>query len=248
MHCLLKKTNMKKILVFLTLSLVGLAKAQSFEGTLSYECTFIVSEKMSNLGITLESLKKQSISMGGWVDTIKTTYKKGNYLTVLNNKIHSRILYRADSNKIYSWNQPMDSSICTVIDAGFEKDERINGQEPLITLLDTNIKIYGHSCKLVRIKWKTDTYEYYFSDSLYPMLASYYNKHICEGWYAFLSHSNALPIMLVKKSKSSVTAIITLFESKEEKVNDNVFIVPELVPSNVNSFIPYQKVMRLKNP
>jgi hypothetical protein len=127
-------------------------------------------------------------------------------------------------------------------------DQTLSGKAPIISLPDTIALVNGISCSVLRIKWKSGTYEYYYNKTLYPMLAAYYEKHICEGWYSFLSISNALPIMLVKKTKNGMNAILTLVSAEAESINDNVFTAPLLEATDTESLLPNQKVMRLKTP
>lgn len=229
MRCLLKKTNMNKTILFIFLIASALAKAQTFEGTLTYVCDIEISKNMAKKGQSKDSTLTQLRKKDAWCDTFKTIYKEGNYLRVLGNKHLSKILYRADSNKIYYFEQSNGKNIETVSDAGIDFEKTMNGQEAVITTPDTLVWVNGIACNLVRIQTELQTFEYYYSKALYPMLARFYANHVNGYWYAYLRRANSLPIMIVEKNNFYITNIYTLISAKEENISDNVFTAPELV-------------------
>jgi len=236
---------MNKIILIIFLIASPFLKAQSFEGTLTYLCEGLINNNKTEIS------ELKSLTNGGWSDTIRITFKKGDYFEVGNNKTHSKRLYRADSNKIYAWGQPKDTNICTIYETNLDLIKKTKKQEEKFGILDTLVVVKGVLCKVIRITSNSLTYEYYFNDSLYKMQSNYYSKHCWQGWYTFLKHTNALPIMIVVKTKTksnSITACMTLVEAKEEFVNEQLFNVPELLPSEIKSFITNQKVMLLKSP
>ncbi len=90
---------------------------QSYEGTLIYVADFEVPEKHPKKGLTKQELLDIMKSKGSWPDTVRTSYKQGNYYTLLNTNPKSWSIYRADCNKIYSMQGGENSDICNVIDA-----------------------------------------------------------------------------------------------------------------------------------
>jgi hypothetical protein len=219
----------KKSILFIFLIASALTKAQSFEGTLIYVCDIELSKNMAKKGQSKDSTLTQLRKNDAWFDTLKTVYKEGNYLKVLGNKHQSKILYRADSNKIYAFESSKGKNIGTVSNADIDFEKTMNGQEAVITTPDTLVWVNGIACNLVRIQMKFVTYEYYYSKAHYPMTARFYANHAVGSWYAYLRRANALPIMMVIKSDYSITKIFTLISAKEEKINDNIFTAPELV-------------------
>jgi hypothetical protein len=77
---------MTRLLTFLLLCTTWLSQAQSFEGTLTYKADYVVtvSDKMKASGITAEKIIDRMKSDGSYLDTIKSTYKKGNYRSEMN--------------------------------------------------------------------------------------------------------------------------------------------------------------------
>ena len=229
MRCLLKKTNMNKTILFIFLIASALAKAQTFEGTLTYVCDIELSKNMVKKGQSKDSTLTQLRKNDAWFDTLKTIYKEGNYLRLLSNKHQTKILYRADSNKIYVFEQSNGKNIGTASDAGIDFEKTMNGQEAVITTPDTLVWVNGIACNLVRVQMKLTTYEFYYSKDHYPMLARFYANHVRGSWNAYLRRANALPIMIVEKTNSYITKVYTLISAKEENISDNVFTAPELV-------------------
>ena len=71
---------MRKLFTIIILLWTGLANGQSFEGTLAYVTDFEIAEDFKKMGITKEILIKKMKQEGSYSDTIKTSYKQGNYL------------------------------------------------------------------------------------------------------------------------------------------------------------------------
>ena len=157
MLCLLKNFNMRKSILFIFLIASALAKAQTFEGTLTYVCSIELSKNMVKKGLSKDSTLTQLRKNDALFDTLKTIYKEGNYLRVVGNKHQTKILYRADSNKIYVFEQSKGKNIGTVSDAGIDFEKTINRQEAVITTPDTLIWVNGIACNLVRIQMKFQT-------------------------------------------------------------------------------------------
>ncbi len=220
---------MNKAILFIFLFASALTKAQTFEGTLTYVCSIELSKNMVKKGQSKDSTLIQLIKNDAWFDTLKIIYKEGNYLRVLGNKNLSKILYRADSNKIYAFESSNGKDIGTAYDAGIDFEKTMNGQEAVITTPDTLVWVNGIACNLVRIQMKLLTYEYYYSKVHYPMLARFYANHAVGSWNAYLRRANALPIMIVEKPNFYITNVYTLISAKEENISDNVFTAPELV-------------------
>jgi hypothetical protein len=221
---------MKKSILFILLVASAFVKAQTFEGTLTYVCDIEISKNMAKKVQSKDSTLTQLRKNDAWFDTLKTVYKEGNYLRVVGNKHQTKILYRADSNKIYVFEQSNGKNIGTVSDAGIDIEKTINRQEAVITTPDTMVWVNGIACNLVRIEMKLQTYEFYYNKAYYPMLARFYANHVKGSWNAYLRRANALPIMIVEKNNFYITKVYTLISAKEENISDNVFDVPELEP------------------
>src|SRR5436190_1201682 len=126
---------MKQILLALFLLSTGLSSGQSFEGTLTYISHLEVSESLIKMGMTKEMLLDKMKQDGTWADTIRTSYKQGNYYTLLNNNPKSWTIYKAETNEIYSLQDASD--ICTVTDASIDLEFTMTGKMPTVQKLDT---------------------------------------------------------------------------------------------------------------
>ena len=80
------REKMKQIITTLLVLTTGFLFGQSYEGTLVYKTDFQfqLSEKMTKMGITEEALIKKMKQDGTWTDSIKTSYKQGDYISYTN--------------------------------------------------------------------------------------------------------------------------------------------------------------------
>ena len=239
---------MRQLLLIIILLTTLLTFGQSYEGTLTYVTDIEVSEKLVKMGMTKQILLDKMKNEGSWSDTIRTSYKQGNYYTLLNNNPKSWAIFRADSNKIYSLQDGEASDICTVTDASIDLEFTMTGEMPKVDKLDTTVNIDGVSCSIVRVKWKSGTYDYYYNQTELKVDGSLYAKHTTDGWAEFLKISNALPRRIVKSVNGMMTITMTLTKSKPEVVDEKLFIIPKLVPDeNLNIVkIADRKMMRIE--
>ena len=121
---------MRKIITILLLTITTVLNAQDFEGTLTYFVDFKVSQKMLDMGMTKEMLKTRMESDGTWADTIKTSYKKGFYKQLNLSTDNSWVIYRPDSNKLYTFQDGEASDICTVTDPSVDLEHKMTGKMP----------------------------------------------------------------------------------------------------------------------
>ncbi|MFZ4401091.1 MAG: hypothetical protein ACOYO1_13725 [Bacteroidales bacterium] len=239
---------MRKILIAILFLSTGFLYGQSFEGTLTYVSELEISPKMAKMGVTKEMLLDKMKKEGSWSDTLRTTYKKGNYLTLLNNDLKSRSIYKSDSNKIYSLQDGDSSDICTVTDASVDLEFSLTGKLPTVEKLDTITIVNGVSCNIIRVKWKSGTYDYYYNSKNLTVNASDFANHIYDGWAEYLKISNALPLKIVKTTKGMMTITMTLVSSQPEVINEKIFSIPTLISDNdLNSVkTANREVMRIK--
>lgn len=221
---------------------------QSYEGTLTYVTDIDVSEKLVKMGMTKQILLDKMKNEGSWSDTIRTTYKQGNYYTLLNNNPKSWSIYKADSNKIYSFQDGEVSDICTVTDASIDLEFTMTGKMPTVEKLDTTVSIDKVSCSIVRVKWKSGTYDYYYNQTELTVDGSLFAKHTNDGLAEFLKISNALPMRIVKSVNGMMAITMTLTKSKSEVIDEKLFIIPKLVPDeNLNIVkIANRKIMKIE--
>ena len=240
---------MRKTITILLLTITTVLNAQNFEGTLTYSVDFKVSQKMLDMGMTKEMLKANMESEGTWADTLITSYKNGFYKKLNLSTTNSWIIYRPDSNKLYTFQDGEASDICTVNDASVDLEYKMTGKMPVITLLDTLVKFNEYELKMVEVKWKSGTYYYLFSENHFKANPEQYKGHIYDGYYEYLKISKSLPIVIIKETGGMITITMSLAEYKEDKIEDSLFQIPELVEDEeLNSFnFGAGKMMKIKN-
>ena len=239
--------HMRKLLTIIILLWTGLANGQSFEGTLAYVTDFEIAEDFKKMGITKEILIKKMKQEGSYSDTIKTSYKQGNYYTLTNSNPKSWSIYKAENNKIYSLQDGDDDDICTVTNASIDLEFTITGKMPTVQKLDTTVIVDGASCNIVRVEWNSGTYDYYYEPAKLTVDPSLFAKHTYDGWADFLKISNALPVKIVKTTEGIMTVTMTLVTTKTEVIDEKLFSIPTLVSDEDLNIIKIanREVMRI---
>ena len=241
---------MKKILILALILSTGILFGQSFEGTLVYKTDFKfrISEKMSKMGISEEMLKEKMKNEGTWTDSIKSIYKHGDYITYTNFNPQSWAIYKQKTNKLFSFQDGEAKDICTVTDVSIDLEFKMFGKKPTIVKLDTIAEVNNIKCEIVRVKWKTGTYDYYFNSTLLKVDSKLYENHIYDGWAEFLKISNSLPIKIVKTVNGLANVTFTLIRHSEETVDPNLFEIPKLVSDKELNImkLPNREIMRIK--
>jgi len=184
---------------------------------------------MEEMGMTKEMFLAEMKKEGTWSDTINISYKQGNYYTLLNAKMKSWSIYKSVANKIYSFQDGESKDICTVADASIDLEFKMTGKMPTVKKLDTTVMIDGIACNVVRVKWKTGAYDYYYNSSKLNVDANLFANHTYDGWAEYLKISNSLPIRIVKKTDGMMTITMTLVNAKTEAISDKLFQIPTLV-------------------
>ncbi len=233
------------LIVILLSSLISFS--QSFEGTLTYVSDLAVVPEMEKMmGITSEMLIGKMKQEGTWSDTIRISYKQGNYYKFMNPKIWS--VYKSETNKIYAFNDSEPTGTCTVTDASIDVEFQFTGKMPEIKKLDTAVTVGGILCSIVRVKWGAGEYDYYYNSTQLTVNSDMFSKHIYDGWADFLKISKSLPLKIVQKTGGLGIMTLTLIKKEEEKINDKIFIIPELVPAPDLDVIklPGREIMRIK--
>jgi hypothetical protein len=240
---------MKYLITTLFVLTTGLLFGQSFEGTVVYKTDFKfqISKKMAQMGLTEEMMKEKMKKDGSWTDSVKTSYKQGDYITYTNFNPKSWSVYKQKDNKLYSFESGEASDLCTVTDVSIDLEFQMTGNKPTVVKLDTIAEINGMKCEAVRVKWKTGTYDYYYNSSFLKVDSKLYANHIYDGWADFLKISNALPVKIVKSTKGMSTVTYTLTRHSEEKIDPKLFVIPKLVADKELNVIKIanREVMRI---
>lgn len=237
-----------KILFFTTLLLwAGVAFGQSFEGTLTYYSEIDILEKFKKMGLTKEMLVAKMKEDGSYSDTIKTSYKQGNYYSVLNSNPKNKLIYKSADNKLYVMRDGSD--VCSVTDVSIDLESTMTGKMPTVQKLDTTVVVNGASCSIVRVQWKSGTYDYYYNPTKLSADPNLFANHTYDGWAEFLKISRALPVRIVKTMNGMMTVTQTLVFTKAGPVDEKLFTLPTLVPDKDLNIIkmPNGEIMRIKN-
>lgn len=221
--------------------------SQSFEGTLVYTTDIELSPNLEKMGMTKEILMNKMKADGSWLDTLSISYKLGDYCYKSSNSLKSWLIYKSETNKIYSVQDGIKNEICSVIDASIDTEFAYFNKMPSVTKLDTSVTVNNIVCNIVRVNWKFGTYDYYYNSTMLNVNPELYSKHIYDGWYEFLLLSNSLPIKIVKKGEGIMTVIATLIDINTNKINDEIFTLPNLiVDKNLNIIkTPNREIMRI---
>ena len=233
----LMTSKIKSLLAIALISIFSQINAQSFEGSITYALDFELSEKMTSAGLTkaamLEKLKSEHL----WWDSITTSYKAGNMYSSLGNS-GAWSVYRADSNKIFTFQNIDSMDICEVNDASIDLEFTMTGKMPRIIPKDTIVMVNNIACQMIRVKWKTGTYDYYFNKEQFKIDPALFSKHVYDGWAEFTKLSGCLPIKIVKTTKGIMSVSMTMVSSKAGKVDDKLFTIPELTTNAELNMVP----------
>ncbi len=213
------------LMLFLTLPSFC-AYCQSFEGVLKYKMTIETDKALEKAGLTKEMIIDKMKEEGVFLEEEIISYKGGNYCisSIAGKKISS--VYRKDKNKIYAFEEGTD--ICAVTDASIDAETKLLGKKPEITILDTTAVIYNKPCKIVRVKWNTSYYDYYFSQDFLTMDPELYANHVYDGWAEYLKISKSLPLQIVKSVNGMMRIISTLEDVQVKPVDDALFALPKM--------------------
>ncbi len=228
----------------------GLLKGQPFEGTLTYkaEYKFDISPDMEKMGVTKDVLVQKMKEDGTWSDSIRVTYKRDNYILYTNFSPAAWTIYKGETNKLYSFQENNPEGICTVTDASMDLEEVMTGMKPAIGKTGDKIDVNGRMCEVVRVAWKSGSYDYYYDSTSFKVDTSFYTNYIYDGWAGYLKISHALPVRIVKSIIGIGTVTLTLTSYKAESVDDKIFDLPELVPDkDLNKIrLANRELMRIK--
>ena len=239
---------MKYLLAVIFAAITVSSYSQSFEGTLTYIVDLdVLPEFIEKTGIDKETLLNKMKEEDEWSDTIRITYKGGNYHMSLNNG-KSCAIYLSSSNKLYLITlSGEDSDVCVVADASVDKEYAMFGEMPKIEKLDTQVVVNEINCSIVRVKWKAGVQDYYYNSEMFSVNPSLFKKHIHDGLSQFLEISKALPIQIVKEVNGMTRSTMTLIYSESKSVDDSLFTIPKLVKDKKTYMKLYNtEIMRVK--
>jgi hypothetical protein len=125
---------------------------------------------------------------------------------------------------------------------------QLTGKRPVITKLDTVVSVGDTPCEIVRVKWQSGSYDYYFNKTKYAIDPALYAKHVYDGWADYLSIAKALPLRIVKRVGKLSVVTMTLIAQQAGPVDDALFKLPTLAADKDLNMIkmPGSEMMRIK--
>ena len=158
------------------------------------------------------------------------------------------MVYKQKRNRLYSFQDGEASDICAVTDPSIDLEFQMTGNKPKLEKPDTLVELNGMKCQIVRIQWKTGTYDYYYIDSFLRADPVLFENHIYDGWADFLKISKSLPIKIVKSVKGLATISLTLIRYTKETIAPELFEIPDLIEDkDLNQIrVSNREIMRIK--
>lgn len=209
--------------------------AQNFEGILTYRVERI---KIDD--------KRDSVSKANSYDTFTITYKNGHYREDFISNDKSFHIYLADSNKTFFIN--LEDSTCKIRD----ESNNDNEQSLQVNLLDTLVKVDKVLCKVVRAKYETGYYDYYFSEDVNPISPQFYSEFVNTGWNKYLAIAKALPIKKVTIFKTLVPGgenkwgwSATLIKTDIKAIDKKLFKLPAMEYDYLLTSIYGEQIMQI---
>lgn len=221
------------------------AIASSFQGIITYVQDIKLSASFEKMGLTKKMMIDEMNKEGAWFDTLRVTYRGGNYAKVGNNATGTTKIYVEDDNTIYGF-KAKDADVCSVQEA-VDLDFGGKPDKPSILELDSVATIMGMPCKIIRIKWKISQMDYYYNATQAHASPNLFSRHSSEGFSEFVGMTKCLPLQIVIKSMG-MNIIQTAVDVQSAKVDEAVFSIPELVEDeSLNAIkLPGITMMRIK--
>jgi len=195
-------------------------KAQeSFKGELTYSIDY------KYLNKELGKINKEQNKNGLSTDTITYYYSSnGDYASILKKNDTIFTLYKAKDLTLYGFDT---SEYVSGLDVRIDLEEKL-GNKPQVDLLKDTVKIGNTECQVVRVKWKTGEYKYYFNKNFLKINPSLYKGYEYDQWYNFLLISGALPVKIEKTIYGIITVTLNLEYYENYEVDEEMFKLPKL--------------------
>lgn len=218
----------------------SISHGQSFEGTLTYKVEFnIKAQKIGNFEITKEQVIQKMKSDGEYFDQVIVTIKEGNYEKTDNSDVQKRIVYKADVNKVYTFQKDFEYVVIT--DASKTNLMKLDLPEPSFEKIDTTKVIYGHTCSMLKLAWdKIGTEIYYYDKEFLKIDPSLFKNHNYEYLNEVIKLTNSYPMEIMKILSDFITIRMTLVNVSEKEIDDSHFNLPEMTEAEKD----YAEMMR----
>ena len=218
----------------------SISHGQSFEGILTYKVEFdIKTQKIGNFEITEEQVIQKMKSDGEYFDQVTVIIKDGNYEKTDNSDVQKRIVYKADVNRVYTFQKDFEYVVIT--DASKTNLMKLDLPEPSFEKIDTTKVIYGLNCSVLKLAWdKTGTELYYYDKEFLKIDPSLFKNHNYEYLNEVLRLTNSYPMKIVKTLSNFITIQMTLENVTEKEIDDSQFELPEMTDAEKD----YEEMMR----
>lgn len=220
---------MKKATVVLVLLFMHLTGAsQSFEGVLEYKMDLELLDFAKERGITKEQLLEKMAEENSWSEQMKISYKNGNYRVDPVGEGMPYVIYRSDSNQIYTVREGDAQTSYLAQSGDHDLEASMWGMTPTTTLLDSTYLYEGVELKIVEVKWKSGSYYYAFDENRFQVDPELFKGHIYDGLYEYLKIAKSLPIITVKGASMLLNITTTLTNGQAIEVDSSLFDIPDL--------------------
>jgi len=238
---------MYRLLILLTLFFTTFSSGQSFEGKLTYKVEFNIKMKGISEKDMIEHMKKS----GEYYDTIVINIKNGNYEKLLNSINSKRIVYKKDTNKIYTFDKGFEYVL--IADAKNYSSTKMEFEKPKIIQNDSITTIMDKKCKSVTLDWNGLGKEtYFYNQEFLKIDPEFFKSHNYEYLNEILTLTKSYPTQINKSLNKMLEIKMILVNYSKENISDLVFEIPKLKPaekeySDMIMETTGNEVMRIKN-
>lgn len=209
--------SLKFRLIFLFLSVGLIVNAQTFEGKIVYQNSYI--SKLAQVK------SEQFNAMMG--TTQEYFIKGGNYKSVTNGSFAQMQLYVQSENKLYSKLATSDTLYWT--DGKKDSNPVVNYK-----IVKDQEVVLGVMCDAIIIESKTGKTTYYFN-SKYAVDPNLYKDHKFGNWSFLMDKTKSLPLKFIMENAQFKMTSVAI-EAKEQKFDGSFFKLPEGTPTKASPF------------
>jgi hypothetical protein len=203
--------NMLRLILFIILPIVGFAQSSPFEGSIQYNLKYhdqtgSMTDAQADMFIGTEQLYQ---------------IKGDHYRSAMNGRMNMVQLY-IGNDTLYNTMQGRNALL--YMDATTSTDSVLSH-----TITDSEEKIAGFACKVLKVNSKEGVSTYWFSDQVRvdPKL---YQKHLYGLFGQVLQWTNgALPLKNINETKQFKIEILAKTVTKEA-LDSGIFILPQGLP------------------
>jgi len=200
---------MKKLLILIILSGLGILKAQNFEGIIMYSNSY--QSKVENI---------ESKMFNDMMGTRQAyVIKGGNYKSVFNGKFTKMQIYRGDENMSYTLTVKSDTMY-------WEDYSQNNDKSFKYEIKKEQEIILGIPCDVIIVQSEKSTTHFYYNKK-YKVDVELFAQHNYGNWFYIISKTKALPLKTVLETDqfilTSIATKVTVMELEDKafEINKN---------------------------